>query len=760
MLNPVTVSHFDFTALPNIFVRESFAREESGEWRIYAGIHNDNWQFDEVFFSEIKGAYSGVSDAPPRVVAAQITLETATVESIAINARGSSNFDPVLRVASGTNLIAKSTLNYAAPSTLDYIPSTATDWRLYNVTTGNLVASAGINGVLGVVSDGTYVLWARCDTFVRDIPLNRFGEWSAVKVKVGFGAWGWNPSLNVYPGPGSPLYSKTGTSELEITESNQKNYVYAFDPLARIISASCVTWRDVVLEDGSVDIPAGSLLIAGVRASRGGPQTALWVLGEDHSARLLAAETTYSDGKCECLKTNHFSSDIEQGSDGRIYVLSECDLNVYDPDRSDVFSRLRPFPEETYGHPGGQALRFPAGDLTFWSEDLLERHITTNDGRNFYNQLVYRAGVKNDGGIGGRWHGTNCAELFRGKLFAVRQDKDHLVDETATQTIDSITAGRWDRESVVTQSAVNQTWQRLRRCGEKLYAFGYKVLDEDVFLPTLHIANDRSFAEAEFPYFIRRATSSLNADGEARLLVAARDQEEGIGAANRVVEFQDIESRICENYDETNHRFNFSVSEFELLGGNVAKLPHYLRFVAQTGTNAGGVWVGVSAITGAGSYLTLSVVGGQIRYSGTLPYDSAFWGVLCMIIDSDGDITIEIKPTCTNAQCVIDLLPTGTKWRHIRLTVPDEGEPLWAAQVSDVNPDRRLQVKRDQYPILWLRTDSDPDVPFDDLESYTLLASFGSELFLPEPVRRTIDAVVIYRPEVMPCQAPTLARRA
>jgi hypothetical protein len=744
MLRPIYKPHVDFSAMPQIFVRESFAREEAGLWRVYAGVQNDLFQTDELYFSERKGAFNNALVSPARTVAAGLTLEGCSLDSVAMDARGIHNFDPLLRVESGVVLVGYSSNHYTEGT--DYRVRTALEWRLYDTSTGALAGQAGVDGVLGIVPDGSYLLWARAG-----------GEWSAIKTRVGEGGFTWNSG--VFPGPGSPLYSKLGLMpEAVVTEANQESYVYAFDPLARIVSASCVTTRDVRSENGQMDIPAGSLLIAGVRASRGGPQTALWLLRENRTARLLAAETTFSDGICECGKTNHFASDVVQGSDGRIYVLSECDLNVYDPNRSDVFNRLLPFPAETYGHPGGHALRFLAGDATHWTENL--KPIVTGDGRNFYNQLVYRAGATNYGGVGSRWHGTNCAELFRGKLFSVRQDEAET-DENGLQTIDSITAGRWDRASVLTQKSFSKTWQRLRRCGESLFVFGFESFSssdttEPVDAPTLHIAREDTLQSAAFPYFIRRATPAWFDDGAPRLLVAAREAIDGIGIANRVVEIESATTRICAFYDEEAEGFAFSVAQFEAAGGDINKLPPYLWLEPRSGADAGGVWV-ASITEPDDEFLTLSIEDGWIRYSGLLPYDSTFWGVLCMEIDADGGVEFGIYPGCSNAKCVFDLLPEGTKWRHLRFEVANSSDPLWSLQLSDLNEDKRLNEFREAVPNLWLRFDS--AAPFDDLASYTHLAAFSRELWPSEPVTKSVDVMVLYTPELLPCAAPAIVRR-
>lgn len=763
MLNPTTRRHFDFSALDSIFVREAFAREESGTWRVYAGVQNGSWEFDEIrWWDERRGARrvevpEGIT--PPRVVASELFLQTATLDTIAMDARGDNNLDPLLRVASSANLIAQASANYSSSSTKDYQVTKPYLWQLYSATTGELVAEAGVSGVLGPVPNGSYVLWAKCQTSYPDWGAYD-GEWSAIKVRVGSGNWTWN--TGIYPGPGSPLYSKIGTGELVIGDTNALDFVHAFDPLARIVSASCVVHTDIRTANGQIDIPAGSQLIAGVRASRGGPQTAVWLLRENHTARLICADRTYSDGACECAKTNHFTSDTVQGLDGNLYVLSECDLAVYNPDASDVFSRFQEFPLETYGQPGGQSLRFANDGLSFWSENLPQRAVVTGDGRNFYNQQVYRVGNTNFGGIGSRWHGTNCAEVFRGKLFSTRQDKSEE-DEEATQTIDSITSGRWDRDSVLSQSGYDRTWQRLRRCGEDLYLFGYKTLGE-VDYPTLHIAHETSFAEAKFDFFIRKATECRYDGGDERLLVAARASADGIGITNQVIEFIDMSSKLCSFWNEGLGGFVFDLSQFEALGGDADKLPSYLKWKPQIGSNAGGVWVATATIPVSGEYLTLSVVEDEIRYIGTLPYDPDFWGVLCMFIDSNGDVTFEINPSCTNAKCVFDELPAGTKWRHLRLEVPSVLDPLWTLQISDVNEDRKLQFERDNYPILWLRTDSNQ--PFENLSSYTQLAAFGREIYLKQPASKWLDAAVIFRGdgvggnEVLPVEAPVVTRRS
>lgn len=606
------VEHFDFSALPLVQVRESFARLENGARRVYAGVQWDRWQKDEFVWSERAGKWSDfipepreehyLGDIVPqltieqsdamRTVTAQLMLAGALVEDYALAASfaragdsGTQPVEPLLRVPSGTVLKASSSLTYqSAPR--DYFPKSATECLLFSAQTGVLAASAGEAGALGVVADGSYLLWASAGN-----------EYSAIRVVVGAGGWAWNSA--VFPGPGCPLLRKGGPGGVAVTPANLSQFIVPLDPMARVVSASCVLHTETRTRDGSFDLPVGTLVIGGIRAGRSGPESAIWALHLDGTARLLAAGKTFSNGLCECAKTNHFASDIGQHPDGRLFVLSECGLDLYDPDAPSVFERLTPFPASAHGHPGGNCLRFPAGEITHWTENFGG----VNDGTSHYNRLVRRVAGRDLSGPSTLWHGTNCADSFLGRYWAIRCDEtsEQLEKDGGTLYLDWLDGGRWHGFEGMQRDTKRVFWQRLRAAMGSLFLFGYapsNLPGEET--PVCAVADGVTLREAAFPFFVRRATPALGS-----LFVATRSADDGIGAANRVVEITGAKTHICSFWNAADGAFEMSRAAFTAAGGDPAKLPPFLIWAAQAGRGGGGVWRAATSAPALGYFLSL-----------------------------------------------------------------------------------------------------------------------------------------------------------
>ncbi len=787
-----THAHFDFTALPSIRTMESLAH--AGQ--VFAGVQNGLWQYDEHYWSERKGAWAGVIPMPAREVVGDLRVLDAARETF--NPNGFP--EPLDRVASGAPLVARGITLYRANYYGMGVPEGVADARLYSCATGAMVAQSGADGALGIVPDGAYLLWAR--TFagaVFETPFGpariKDGEWSALRVVVGDGEW--SVAAGVCPSPGAALYAKNDDeTEAIVTPANAAQYRVVFDPLARAVSASCELTQSLRTNDGQFIAPAGALLIGGLRASENGPQSALWLLRADGTAKLLGLQTSFTDGVCECAKTNHFCSDLVQAPDGTLYFLTECALFRYDPDAPDVREALPGYPDRSHGHPGGNCLRFPsANEMIFWTENFGG----VSDGTAHYNRMVRRVGGRDLSGPSTLWHGTNCAELYLGRYWAVRSD------EPETLYLDWMESGRWQGFAGMKRPTATHFWQRLRAVGSRLYLWGYAPGDgqappdepahapseqkpEDApdavdeapgasegarphvnDAPICAVADGRTLRDAAFPYFIRRATV-CNAGEDARLFVTARDGDDGIGPANRVVEILNAGgggTHICSFWNEELESFTLSRAEFEAAGGDVAKLAAYFVWIEQAGRDGGGVWRASATMPTTGFWLSLFVnpttMFFNARPNGTLPYDpNLFWGKLCFDILSDGSVEGPfIEPACGNAQCVIDSLPDGSGFRCLERMTPDAAAPMSAFQINDTSDEKRLSDERDAYPCLWYRINS--DASRGDLTTYTHLAHYGRLIVPATPATARIEAVVLVTPTNQPVrldELPELMRRA
>ncbi|BCM88697.1 hypothetical protein IAD21_00539 [Abditibacteriota bacterium] len=783
-------AHFDFRALPSIRVMDSFSLGANA----YAGVQNGVWLYDEWYWSERKGAWGG-HDTPARQAVSELTILGGSLET---HDYGFGD-EPLVRVASGATLKAIGSILYGAA---EDVPSL---FRLYSCATGTLTAQADAGGALGVVADGSYILWSRYVSGpVVHTPYGdcqRFeGEWSAVRVRVGAGAW--SLMAPICPSPGAALYKKSNNSdEVALTTGNDSTYRVVFDPLARSVSSSCKLDQGVRKNDGTFLIPAGTFLLGGLRASRNGPQTALWVLHTDGTSVLRGLQTDLSDGRCECGKTNHNAVEVAQSPDGTLYVLSECALFRFDPDALFINEALVGFPANTLpepGHPGGNCLRFPggAGEMVHWTEAFkTDTSNPVSDGTAHYNRMVRRVSGRDVSGPSTLWHGTNCAEMYLGRFWAVRSDDDE------TLYLDWLDNGRWHGYMGMSRDMTATFWQRLRAANGNLFLFGFNpgaalgpsavhtdgspLVDEEGELldttqdalegahsnadtPVCAIADGLKLREATFPFFIRRAT--VTSDGN--LFLAARTGTTGIGPANRVVEIlteNGGRSVICSFWNDTDKAFEMSKADFQALGGDVSKIPSYWTWQAMSDTNAGGKWKPSATLPTTGYWLTTNSGGAVIQFlahGGVLPYDANLhWNLLCFSILSDGSIDTEfgpeIKPTCTDADCALHAMPDGTKFRVVQLPAFNASDPVSAIQLTDPSDNKRLSSARDVAPTCWMRIDSTS--PINDLTTFTHLINFGRLVPLPQNAIGSIEVVLLVAPADAPLKAselPILSRRA
>lgn len=142
-----------------------------------------------------------------------------------------------------------------------------------------------------------------------------------------------------------------------------------------------------------------------------------------------------------------------------------------------------------------------------------------------------------------------------------------------------------------------------------------------------------------------------------------------------------------------------------------------------------------------------------------LPYDPASWSRLCF--DGTTGALIEPQPLPANAQQALDSMPTGTKWRLLKLGVPNAGDPFTATQSVDTSQGNRFGLMRQAWPCLWGRQDS--TAALSDLSSYTRLLHLDRIEVLDKDALASIEVVLLVTPTNQPLQAaelPPLMRRA
>ncbi len=380
--------------------------------------------------------------------------------------------------------------------------------------------------------------------------------------------------------------------------------------------------------DGTFGVPAGSFLIAGMRASINGPQTALWLIHTDGTARLLGLSENLSNGKCECGKSDHHASDIWQDSDGTVWVLSECSLHRYDPDESRPGLALPGVPVQTGGEPGGQCLRRYEGALCYTTELLVAAPKTPGFGPYFYDYFLRRTATKIETGPGAQWHGPNNSELYGGLLWSTRATAADLDDPETLTVLDTLQGNRWSQgggeNGGIQRPAKTHRFRQLRRRGPQLFVFGYapgialetpsefSAFDD---VPQNFVIDNGKFWPIAFPYFVRRVTRSIDEAGNETLLCIASGAGEGNGGAGgsvmlRVIELPQSENgnprggvKICAFWNEELQEFRASAAAFAAAGGDESKLPPFYNWQPREGYNGGGVWIAAAAALTDGYYL-------------------------------------------------------------------------------------------------------------------------------------------------------------
>jgi hypothetical protein len=800
-------THFILDSALDLTGRESFRSAD----KCFFGVQWTSWQRDNAVWGFREGRFNPVRAGTVfnRTIATRLRIDGSTLET--------EGADVLARQASGT-LNASCELAYATGSTVQ-----ALEFRLYNCASETFVtqvvtrSAESVNGLetlrvrFADVAPGSYILWTRCfDSYftfpegnapksLADLlaePRNA-GEWSALKVRVGTGAF--SIAAGVCPSPGAPLFVKDAPAPaLAITAANQAAHRVPFDALARSVSASCVTETAIRHNDGTLDVAAGAQIMAGLRTSPNGPQCALWQLHPDLTARLLATTEVFSNGQCECGKADHHASDVAQHPDGTLYVLNECSLHRYAPNALAVGDRLPGSPALSGGHPGGQSLHFDHGQTVFSTELLTAK--PRDLGFYFYNRLVLRLNQGDAVGAGTTWQGPGCIEMFRGALWGLRGDGQDLEDSETRIYLDQIVNGIWKGEGVPYTPTVD-FWRQLKRRGALLFLFGFnsggnlvrsKLAQPDNELsgttdaPTCLIGDGKALRRADFPFFVKRATRCLTENSETlmeTLMVVGDDVTTALahrndGRALRAVELSAVGSdatgatKICSFWDAETREFRLGKAAFSAAGGDVANLPPYLVWTPRRDSNGGGVWqpsdtLPASDVLPTDPHLKLESSGALIRYqlSGEAPYDFGVWGLLCFAILSDGSVVgidggdgFEPSPSATNAQEAFDAMPPGTKWRVIERPVPFVTDPLESVQVTDIGVVKALRDEREVYPCLWARFDTTASA--EVLSSYTHSLKYHREQMADKAVRQRAQVVVLVTPLSQPCTLPALGRRS
>ena len=271
----------------------------------------------------------------------------------------------------------------------------------------------------------------------------------------------------------------------------------------------------------------------------------------------------------------------------------------------------------------------------------------------------------------------------------------------------------------------------------------------------------------------RRLTRVTLADGAQRIYAVGRFVQ------NNLVSAQWSVISITGEFRKTCFVWNGDNTAFELLratasdaGLDIAQLPPYLAWHADSDQNAAGFWLGQNTQPASGAYLTLSAGATVIRYQKppavTLPYNPDTWCRFCPTVFDDGTfgthaLTVDI--CASNAQEALEEMPAGTD--YIVQQQHCFGEAWNAIQVSDVSridDASRLRLLRNagqQYPNLWVRFDSDADPA--DLTTYTQRIAWDRFQNLKGTATQKIEVVALVPPSVKDFEripAPVIERCA
>ena len=350
------------------------------------------------------------------------------------------------------------------------------------------------------------------------------GEWSAIKLQVGNGAWEFNPAY----------LSSVGPVLKRIDENDaQDSIYYNFDPLARFISASQPIESNIKNSKGDIIIEAGSYLLAGNRSSANGPILALWVMrkstdnGSLPVINLLGTHLNPSTGAGEATLLDHSATGIRVTTSGKIYILTKSSKHIFLPNVTKVSESIPIIPASTNGLPGGQALCLIGEDVYHFAENTgqLKSKGPSNNVvvQQIANSLTY--------GEGSVFHGPNCGESWLNKIWGIYQDKP-FSDITAKQYLAYYDNGEWAKvkkddgtftiDSGIQFSANDFNWQRVIEVNNLLHIFGKRGqgIEEGAEVPLIDeeqdgiygITDGKSFRVLDIGYRILKVVKTLSND--------------------------------------------------------------------------------------------------------------------------------------------------------------------------------------------------------------------------------------------------------
>lgn len=548
-------------------------------------------------------------------------------------------------------------------------------------------------------------------------PTSQTGEWSMLRIQVGAGEW--TASLLDQISPGPALYRKATPGLL----ADPMNPV-PFDPAARSVSAATIA-RD------------GRLLIAGNRASRSGPELALWQY-DGTAWTLLGLNANLSNGLCECALSSHDCGSVLEASDGTFYVLSKCSLHRFHAAGVTLEERLPDYPLATGGHPGGQCLQ-EQGAL-FWLTEYFGATVAAAAGTaQFYNTLesLSLQGQRRSG-TGTAYHGPNAMTSYRGGLWGVVQDLP-FAQEAARQRLAVLSGQAWNQSPPDWPAAAYQM-QNLESAQGLLVVCG---VERDSELPVAAVLDpggadgDGALQFARFPFRAERLTRIV-IDGHEEILAVGKcvtDPDADLDAIpySLVRLPWTMGTPFTHFCLEWNTEDGFAIELASLPAAvQAAAAPLYLRY--QPAAGGPGLWI-PSATAPAEPYLQRNITSTHLEYiiHGAMPYSVEGYDKICFTVDGSGGNGSEggggwstgpgtPETSDDNGQDALDDMPDGTKAMVVRVNL---SQPWWAVQIDDAHASQILARNLKNWPACWLCLDPAADV--DDFTAYTV------------PIRRVND---------------------
>lgn len=481
-------------------------------------------------------------------------------------------------------------------------------------------------------------------------------------------------------------------------------------------------------------------------------------------------QVTTSRRWCECALLNETVHDIARFPDregGAIFGVSSCELfeRVEDEDGSRLIG----------SDPGGRSLvvaRPTSGRQSL--HRAVEVDFATND--KFWP--AYGLVVTRDAD-GIQRTGPGVAALYNSVLW----EWDGRVWGITSADPDLWASGQHER-ALEYQSLCwfdGHAWHKAARwpktkfflsrggaCGARMLLFGRRELDKR---PVAFRYDGQSLeSDIDFPYYVERCDTTMSADGTRETLLLSCVKADPDASDNTVLdgfylvettgEIEGGSKRVCAFWNEEISTFRMTRNAFAAAGGDPAQIASFFAWRAQSGVDGGGQWIASATRPATASYLE-TIVGPSLIslvLNGLKPYSILLWDLLCFDIGTDGKIDgPHITPSCTNARCVFDKMPEGTRVYLARYSGREAGleSPLLRfAVTSELTNGNALDGI---YPFLWARADLDPSLPigtiaFPDASQLSVMEQFnvrvraGAMTSLPAPARRWLDVLVLLPP--------------